>query len=712
MSIPSILRRRANRLLLLVAVLLALPTTPVLAAPPAQFGSSDTAAADDAASTAETLLLGQYGFREMAAGETVTYELSIPEDGLYFVTAVDEAAADFDLVLTDADGIELYNDVFNTAELELTAGLITLQFTAVNANVLSFVVVGQIGTMSAAEDQPGKLLNGSVYIEDDISEPRYATVSIPPTSYPQQVLIYVEPGEEDTFYLSAEGEDTFSSITTDSDDLLRFWTHGGDYLLVAEPYERRSSLTAIVFLSGRPIPLELETEVEGVIPVDGTENVYELEVDATYNNLVIEVDGDIPLNLSLVDNLFDTEVSYESYGERELVVDSLYPGVYYLFVGTDEPAAEEIEFTLYASGERGRPLGTLNDGETVSDAFEAGEETILYAFEVDTPGTLVEVTLSGDAETDFDLYGGMRPGVNIWTNYIYGSEETLSFMAPVAGTYYIGVYANDYTGSFDISATAVGPTPQLETDVLSAGEVAPRSQAIYRLELTEPNQLLTVILIGSSEVDLDLEVTGYNATGDNILTVGSYSGGSAEIVSDMVPEPGIYEVVVSAEYSDAGSPFFIEARVIDPQRFGAQWAVDAVASSQYGDADYSALQATGFNDTTWGADLPTAWAALEADAGIETLELYYEFPVVPHALAIYETYNPGAVVAVEVYDIASDAWVTVWEGEAAATEEAARIFEPELAPVDFKTDAVRLTVDTAAVSGWNEIDAVQLFGRP
>lgn len=703
----SNLWRRTNRLLLLLAMLLALPAAPVLAAPPAQFGGSD-AAADGVT----TLLLGQYGFREMAAGDTATYELSIPEDGLYFVTAVDEAATDFDLVLLDADGNEIYNDVFDTAEVELAAGPITLQFTAVNDNVLSFVVVGQIGTMSAAEDQPGKLLNGSVYIEEDISEARYATISIPTTIYPQQVLIYVEPGEQDTFYLSAEGEDTFNSITTDSDNLLRFWTQGGDVQLYAEPYERRSSLTLIVFLSGRPIPLPLDTEVEGTIPVDGTEAVYELEVDATYSNLIIELDGDIPLNLSLVDHIVNTEVSYYSYGEPELFVDSLYPGVYYLFVESDEPVVEEVEFTLYASGERGRPLGVLNDGETLSDSFDAGEETILYAFDVDTPGTLVEVTLSGDEETDFDLYGGIRPGVNLWTNYIYGSDETLSFMAPVAGTYYIGVYSNDYTGSFDITATAVGPTPELETDILTAGYADARSKSIYRLELTEPNQLMTVILVGSSDVDLDLEVTGYDIAGDTILSLGSYSAGSAEIVSGKVPEPGTYEVVVSAEYTDEGSPFFIEARVIDPPRFGAQWAVDAVASSQNGDVDYSALQATGFNDTTWGADLPTAWVSLEPDAGIETLELTYAYPVVPHAVAIYETYTPGAVIGIEVYDSANDAWVTVWEGEAAATEDLARIFEPALAPVDFRTDTVRLTLDTAAVSGWNEIDAVQLFGRP
>jgi hypothetical protein len=37
-------------------------------------------------------------------------------------------------------------------------------------------------------------------------------------------------------------------------------------------------------------------------------------------------------------------------------------------------------------------------------------------------------------------------------------------------------------------------------------------------------------------------------------------------------------------------------------------------------------------------------------------------------------------------------------------------FSPELGPVDFATDRVRVDVDTT-VPGWNEVDAVALVGR-
>jgi hypothetical protein len=92
--------------------------------------------------------------------------------------------------------------------------------------------------------------------------------------------------------------------------------------------------------------------------------------------------------------------------------------------------------------------------------------------------------------------------------------------------------------------------------------------------------------------------------------------------------------------------------------------------------------------------------------------LTYEVPVKPSGLAVFESYNPGAITTIEAYDIENDEWVVIYEGEAGPVEETYRVFIPEITPVDFITDQIRLTLDSEAVTGWNEIDAVQLFGRP
>ena len=117
-------------------------------------------------------------------------------------------------------------------------------------------------------------------------------------------------------------------------------------------------------------------------------------------------------------------------------------------------------------------------------------------------------------------------------------------------------------------------------------------------------------------------------------------------------------------------------------------------------------------DTPEPGDNGTAWAAGSSDMQIETLLLNYAQAVVPTGIEIYETYNPGAVTRIEVLDPASDEWVVVWEGLADTAGEEIAVFSPALAPVDFATTQVRVTVDEPALPGWNEIDAVKLIGMP
>ncbi len=706
----------------LLATILALSPLAVLAAPSAQLGTrrntppaEQTAEPSEPAAVeqgAESLLLGQYANVVMANGESISYEITIPESGSYLITAVDDlTASDFDMLVTDDAGNELYNDVFATTELALEAGSINLTFTAVADSTLFMVTVGQIGTMSDDEREPGKLLPGSVYIEEGISEARYATFTVPETAYPQQVLIYIEAGEGDTFYGYAEGENVYSSITTDTDNILRFWTHGGDYSLYVEPYNRRSAMTLIVFLSGRPAAVTVDEPYEASLASGITQMMYELQLDTNYTDLEITIDSDSDLGVTLMDRYYDSEVYYSSYGEDSVSIDALFPGVYYILVEAPEISDEEIPFVLTITGDAGRPTAQLATGAPFDDEFLDDEVSINYAFDVVNPGAEIVLTLSGaDEDTDFDVSVGLRPGSGNWSTYTYGSDETLTFLAPVAGTYYVTVQGNGGVGPFAIQVDEGEQAPLLENGTVSYDFVEGYSSNNYLLPISEGGQLLTVALVGPSAADLDLSVNGYNAQGDSILSLSGYSSGSAEIVSYVVTEPGNYAVTVSANYSEEGGYYFIQAQTVDPRAFGGQWAVDAVASSEISAG--AALQATGPADTPAAGDSPTAWAAAEDDAGLETLELTFTVPVVPYVVGVAETFNPGAITLIEAYDADNDAWVAIYEGSAAPAEEDYRFFVPELALVDFATDQLRLTLDTAAVPGSNQIDAVQLFGRP
>lgn len=118
-------------------------------------------------------------------------------------------------------------------------------------------------------------------------------------------------------------------------------------------------------------------------------------------------------------------------------------------------------------------------------------------------------------------------------------------------------------------------------------------------------------------------------------------------------------------------------------------------------------QAIGPPDTERGADAPTAWATREPDAGPEWLSVGFQNAVEIAEVRVRESFNPGAIIKVTA--VINDQEHTLWEGVA----------HPGPAPRDFvvrvnekiSAQALRVHLDTALVTGWNEIDAVELVGR-
>jgi Secretion system C-terminal sorting domain len=133
-------------------------------------------------------------------------------------------------------------------------------------------------------------------------------------------------------------------------------------------------------------------------------------------------------------------------------------------------------------------------------------------------------------------------------------------------------------------------------------------------------------------------------------------------------------------------------------------------SSQYGNPDWAATQALGAPNTATCNDLITAWASQFADGGTEFLEL--GIPTVTGAtkIVVYETYNPGAIELIEVRNQTSTAWVTVYTAVAAVNPTCPNNLTINFAALGFPIDRVRITLNSNAVSGWNEIDAIAVTG--
>ena len=138
-----------------------------------------------------------------------------------------------------------------------------------------------------------------------------------------------------------------------------------------------------------------------------------------------------------------------------------------------------------------------------------------------------------------------------------------------------------------------------------------------------------------------------------------------------------------------------------------QWAITAVASSEYTDSSWNATQTTGEPTITECGDNGYAWAS-EAFDTLEWLEVSYTTPVIPVQVNIYETFNPGQIVKVELLDV-DNIYHEVYTAKVQARA-CPGVLTIDISSADYQAISVRVTVDQSVVRNWAEIDAVELVG--
>ncbi len=455
-------------------------------------------------------------------------------------------------------------------------------------------------------------------------------------------------------------------------------------------------LYATVTLEASPYPQQVLILVQG-----GDGDIYEVEVTSE-----------------------DFDFFYTTTDESEILQFVSDGGAYQLEI-TPTAGGASLQVSVFLSG----PAPTLELGVETPGQLDNAEDKDTFQFTIAEAGTVVAVTASADAEASLTLSAGMAPDAQTWSTYSYADEPAaLEFIAPVAGVYYMSIQTDAEAGTeYTVVAEEMGSATALPLDEPTQGTVASGGRTGYLLEVTEPEQFVIVVLAGPADEDLDLSIAQY-VDGEQVASDSAASLSSREVVGLFAETPGLFIVEVNGSWSD-GADFTILAStgaltdllgesatpaVVTPTPDSAgnleQWAVTAEASSEYADDSWSAQQATGAPDTPEAGDNPTAWAAASADVEVETLVLVYAQPVNPTGIEIYESYNPGAVAKIEVLDPNTDAWVVVWEGVADTAGAEIAVFIPELTPVDFAIDQVRLTIDEPLIPDWNEIDAVKLVG--
>lgn len=153
-----------------------------------------------------------------------------------------------------------------------------------------------------------------------------------------------------------------------------------------------------------------------------------------------------------------------------------------------------------------------------------------------------------------------------------------------------------------------------------------------------------------------------------------------------------------------------EQTILDDPK--GQWASAAIASTQYGDADFSARQAIGAPDVPSHADHPRAWAPSASERQREWLEVTFAKPVSATELRIRQSFNPGTIVRVDVIDTDGQS-VATWSGRDASAYPPDQIawFAIRFQATQVPVERARIVLDTPAAKGWKEIDAVQLVAE-
>jgi hypothetical protein len=332
------------------------------------------------------------------------------------------------------------------------------------------------------------------------------------------------------------------------------------------------------------------------------------------------------------------------------------------------------------------PEGLASDGPTHDPQFDfdlADFEANGGLDAVDQVWTLPEVTADTAIAVVFD-FRFLFPDEASAAAYLDAAEQILSESSSGLTLRSDGVHVGDDTRHY--------------AGTLSQGDVTIMSENI---------------LFRSGPVVAKVYITGFDVPFDAAAAIATAAGERTRAWLE-AGAPGTSPAAGgsprASEASPAASPTAAApARSVEPGLL-RQWASSAEATSQYSPDRWSARHATGEPDVVAWADDGNAWTTLDSDGGVQSIELTYATAVLPREVNVIESYQGGAVVRIEARDPTTGDWTELWSGRDPSPPDRIATFGPELEPVGFPTDAVRVTLDTDLVSGFNEIDAVELVG--
>ncbi|GJM29702.1 MAG: hypothetical protein DHS20C17_23370 [Cyclobacteriaceae bacterium] len=137
-----------------------------------------------------------------------------------------------------------------------------------------------------------------------------------------------------------------------------------------------------------------------------------------------------------------------------------------------------------------------------------------------------------------------------------------------------------------------------------------------------------------------------------------------------------------------------------------QWASEVLEfSSELSPVQYSANQALNKpNVLPNGGENPNAWTPKNPNR-VEFIKVGFANPMIVQQIAVGESYNPGSVSSVYVYDKAGNE-TEVYTFNSRPIGEEGRLLNIFINPTSFEVTAVKVELDGRAVPGYNSLDAI------
>ncbi len=161
-------------------------------------------------------------------------------------------------------------------------------------------------------------------------------------------------------------------------------------------------------------------------------------------------------------------------------------------------------------------------------------------------------------------------------------------------------------------------------------------------------------------------------------------------------------MVLSAGFAPADELVIVPLRSATRDKVARLRAIGLAAGTQ---RNWGPEQAAGPPDVPAAGTNPLAWTSLTADGQKEWLLCEFEAPIEARAVIVHESAFPGGLVQVSAFNVDGDE-IIAWEGDDPTPVDKPRGVSVIPVKLAFPVGRIRVTIDSPAVAGWNEIDAV------